>query len=222
MKYIISIFAILPAFFSFAHSASYLGITPERLARHQSAVSLPESLNTYSFPYDFAVSPSKISDLADLKISESIAPASFNQSFSSFVRLGIDRILAIWQDDRQGSYKIFGQIYDISGTLISANTLLASRSDGYNLVEPKATPDGSGGFFLGWRDEISGRIYAARYNSILTRVTNPFIISDTTSGHYAGPYDLDNYPDGRLVVVWEEYTPINIIALRIFNSAVRR
>jgi hypothetical protein len=219
IKYIASIFVILFIFFNFTFADSYLGITPERLARHQSAVTFPENQNVSVFPNDFAFTSAKISDLADLKISESVAPASFAQSFSSFVRLGTDRVLAIWQDDRQGNDKIFGQIYDISGTPISGNTLLASRTDGYNLIEPKATPDGSGGFFLGWRDEISGRIYVARYNSILTRMTAPFIVSDTASGHYAGPFDIDNYPDGRLVVVWEEYTPANIIALRIFNSS---
>jgi hypothetical protein len=218
-KYIIFICAVFIIAFGPAFGESDLGITPERLARHLASLQSFGSTNNAASPFDNFFEMVKIADLGDLKISESISPASFNQSFSSFVRVGTDQVLAVWQDEREGYDKIFGQLFNSSGTALSANVLLASRTDGHNLVEPKATPDGSGGFFLGWRDEISGRIYAARYNSALTRIVNPFVLSDTTSGHYAGPYDIDNYSDGRLVVVWEEYTPTNIIALKIFNSS---
>lgn len=197
-------------------SAGISEIPSDRYDRHQSRIFIPQSSRSPVF-YNMTVS-NKMADISDLCISETVSPATFSQKFSSTAPLTGDKMIVVWQDIRLGSYKIFAQIIDASGNVVSGNSMVIGRSDGYNLIEPKAVADGSGGFFMAWRDEITGRIYAARYGSTLTQLVAPFVVNDTVSDNYAGPFDIDCYSDGRLVVTWEEYSTTNYIALRIFNS----
>lgn len=160
----------------------------------------------------------KKSDFADLRISETVSPATFAQKNSSVVSLDGGEFVVVWQDNRSGSYKILAQLFDSTGSPISSNSLLAGRDDGYNLIEPKAVSDGFGGFYLAWRDESSGKIFAARHDVSLSETIAPFVINDISSISYAGPYDIDSYSDQRLITVWEDYGTANNICLRIFSS----
>jgi len=125
----------------------------------------------------------------------------------------------VWQDNRFGSHKIFGQIVDSSGNVISGNQLLASRSDGFDLIEPRAVPDGTGGFYLAWRDEAGGRIRATRYDNTMAQVVAPFTVNDIPEQNFAGPFDIANFNDSRMAVVWENYGGGNDIMLRIYSSS---
>ncbi len=193
------------------------GADIERIERHRQLVIKPISRSSPIF--ETKQISARVAASSDLQVSETISPARFSQRLSSVVRINGDQFVSVWQDDRLGGFKIFAQLFDASGNPLSGNRLMISRADGYNLIEPKATPDGFGGFFLAWRDEVTGRIYAARYNFNLVQTVAPFAVNDTLSANYAGPYSIDSYPDGRLVVVWEEYSATNNIALRIFNSS---
>nr|MBN2278398.1 T9SS type A sorting domain-containing protein [candidate division Zixibacteria bacterium] len=189
----------------------------ERILRHEARIAVPVSGPiSYFAP---SIKSEKISDFSDIAISESVSPATFNQAYSSLAALSGGQYVLVWEDDRNGSRKIYGQLFDGDGNAVGTNRLLVGREDGFNVIEPKAVTDGSGGFYLAWRDESSGKIYAARYNSSMTRIVNPFVINDIPAANYAGPYDIDNYLDSRLAVVWEDYGVANDISLRIFSSS---
>ena len=193
------------------------GITSERLERHKARITIPISgelpdLSNYAPVF-------KSGEAGDIAISETVSPAAFDQGFSSIARLSEDRLVMVWQDKRFGSYKIFAGMYDSSGNEISANHFLAGRDDGFNLIEPCAVADGAGGFYAAWRDEASGRIYAARYDASYSQIVAPFVVNDTPAQNYAGPFDIGNFGDSRLAVVWEDYGNGNNIKLRLFNSA---
>lgn len=184
--------------------------------RHQAQVVLPKS--TQSPPFESYITAAKSADFSDLRLSESTSPAAFDQRHLSLVHIGGDRMLALWQDERRGSAKIYAQIFDGNGVAVGSNVLTFGRSDGYDLLEPKACSDGSGGFYLAYRDVMTGRIYAARYNSSLAQTLAPRAVNDTVAFNYAGPFDIACFADGRLVVVWEEYSTANNIAMKIFNT----
>ncbi|SYZ72711.1 exported hypothetical protein [Candidatus Zixiibacteriota bacterium] len=188
-----------------------------RAERHQLQIIPPMSPSDPIFEVDGNLFKAALA--GDLKISETVSPARFNQYSSSSVRLSGGQFILFWQDDRLGSLKIFAQLFDSTGSALSGNRMMIGRSDGYDVIEPKAASDGSGGFFLAWRDIATGRIYAARFSSNLTQTVTTFAVNDTISANFAGPFDLDSYSDGRLVVAWEEYAGANNIALRIFSPA---
>lgn len=189
-------------------------VPPDRFQRHQKRIFVPLS----DRPADFqpATSAEKVDDFSDVKISETVSPATFSQRNSSIAYLGDGRTVIVWQDDRSGSYKIYAQLLDSNGLSVSSNSLLAGRTDGYNLIEPAAVAHSSGGFFVAWRDEISGRIYAARYDDSLTQIIAPFAINDVPVMNFAGPFDIA-FAESLLVVVWEDYGSSNDIALRVFS-----
>lgn len=188
-----------------------------RIQRHQLRIKPPVS----SKLPDFNMMPQsyKLNEMADILVSESIAPSRFEQKFSSVARLTSNRAAIVWQDDRLGSYKIFGRIIDSSGNAVSANQMLVGRSDGLDLIEPCVAPDGAGGFYLAWRDEAIGRIYAARYDATMNQIIAPFVINGTPSQNYAGPFDIDNFGSSRLAVAWEDYGTENNVKLRLFSSS---
>jgi hypothetical protein len=192
-------------------------IDSDRPLRHQSRILIPLLRETPAFFLNRELSESG-SDRSDIKISESISPATFRQDNSSAVRLGQDRFVIVWQDLRLGSYKIFAQILDSSGSVLGGNHLLLGRSDGYDLIEPKVVSNGAGGFYLGFRDVISGKIFVAGYDSDLNQIMAPVVINDNPPGNYAGPFDIDSYQNLRFVVVWENYGIGNTIALRLFGA----
>ena len=193
------------------------GPDSDRIYRHQLRISPPANVNNSEFNIPRSVL--RQGDFADLTISESNTPATFDQRFSSIARLSNNRMVIVWQDNRFGAHKIFGQIVDSSGNVISGNQLLASRGDGFDLIEPRAVPDGTGGFYLAWRDEAGGRIRATRYDNTMAQVVAPFTVNDIPEQNFAGPFDIANFNDSRMAVVWENYGGGNDIMLRIYSSS---
>lgn len=191
-------------------------IASERISRHEARIIEP--ISNHVSQYEYLPKAAKFADFSDIKISETIGPATFSQKNSSVALLDDGKFVAVWQDNRLGSYKIYAQAFDSTGNKINANVLIIGRNDGYNLIEPKAVSNGTGGFYLAWRDEISGKIMAAAYDISFNELIAPFAINDTQPENYAGPFDIDSYAASRFVVVWEDYGSANNIALRIYSS----
>ena len=201
----------------FNHELSAEQLTRERLDRHEQRITLP--LTGKRPQFDINPILLKSGGTADILISETASPAAFDQRFASITRLSADRMVFVWQDNRFGSYKIFGRMYDSSGNVLTSNQLLVGRSDGFDLIEPQAAADGTGGFYLVWRDITGGRIYAARYDVSLTQTLAPYVINSVPEQNYAGPFDIASFGETRLAVAWEDYGVGNNIMLRIFNAS---
>ncbi len=213
---ILSLSIFFALIISLITSARERPVVLDRMELHQSRIFSPIGSRLPDYRNDIIVS--KVNDYSDLKISETVGPATFSQKNSSVASLNDGRFVVVWQDKRLGSYKIYAQVYDSAGNQINSNVLIIGRSDGYDLIEPEAVSNGSGGFYLAWRDIASGRIYAAAYDSGLNEVTAPFVVNDTPAENFAGPFDMDSYTDSKFAVVWEDYGSSGNIALRVFSS----
>jgi len=185
----------------------------DRTDRHQARIFFSDFDKVPQF--SLIQSAGKAVEFSDTKISETVSPANFCQKNSSIALLEDGHSVVVWQDDRLGSFNLYGQIIDSLGGAISGNIYLAGRNDGYNSIEPKAVSDGDGGFILAWRDEISGGLYAARYDSNLIQTKLPFKINVAMT--YAGPFDIDSYGASHFVLVWEDYGPSSKISLRFYT-----
>jgi hypothetical protein len=194
----------------------FAATSQDRFERHRVRIIKPiAKSDAYNSRY---VTTLKSSDYTDIKLSETVSPASFSQKNSNSAALTDGKFVMAWQDKREGSFKIYVQVYDASGNVLNGNMLVAGRADGYNLVEPFVESDNDGGFYLGWRDEADGCIRVGKYNADLSEKVAPFIASEQTLGAYAGPYDLAVYGSANLAVVWENYSTVNSITLRIYSS----
>ncbi|MBK7143062.1 MAG: hypothetical protein IPH75_13395 [bacterium] len=126
--------------------------------------------------------------------------------------------VTVWQDERDGAKDI-----PAVGLIRLVHSRRQSDDDGSTVgaetVDPKIAVDTSGRVFLCYRDRTNGLLYGSRYTSALAVDLAPFLVNDTTNGAFAGLYDVDIYPDGRLVIVWENYDISgNTIQMRIYSN----
>jgi len=142
----------------------------------------------------------------DYLISASSHPAHFTQDNSVVTQLKSTDWLVAWGDNRFGADKIFLQRLTFAGVIVDTNVLVAGSTVGANISDPVLLPDTTGKFYLLYRNKTSGLILGARYTDGLVPVGAEFQVNDTALGAFAGPFDAAIYPDGRLMVVWENYS----------------
>jgi len=164
--------------------------------------------------------PASSGMFSDLQVSWSIPPARFTQDNSDIGALADGGWLSVWDDNRYGSYKIFSQRLDSLLALSGDNLLMAGSSTGANIVEPRLAVDTLGRVYLFYRDRTRGLILGSRFNPDLTADLAEFLVNDTSSESFAGPFDLAIFPDGRMVVVWENYSALgSTISMRVYNAS---
>lgn len=188
-----------------------------RTARHEARLGFTRRLpavesRTFSGPQASTLAP-------DILLSEAISPARFRQERPSAAPLANGNLVVAWQDERQGCTKIFLQVIDQSGAAVGANQLIAATPSGGNLVEPLLDVDTLGRVYLFYRDRDHGLVFAQRFNADLSVDLPPFLVNDTSSGAYGGPFGADLYPNGRMVVAWENYALSGqTVQMRIFDN----
>ncbi len=162
---------------------------------------------------------SLLSSFSDLAVSLSTAPSKFRQDNSVALILIDSSWLVIFDDDRNGSNKIFWQRYDALGQPIGTNQLVASSPIGSDFIEPIARIDSLGKVYLFFRNSSEGLIYASRYNSDLTIDIPTFLVNDTAGATFAGPFDAAVYPSGKIAIAWENYSIAgSTIEYRLYNE----
>jgi hypothetical protein len=162
---------------------------------------------------------SKVGTVQDIVISESVAPARFTQDDVSLQAYS-DGWITLWTDDRLGSEKVFLQLIDSQGQLSGTNQLIAGSASGTNYVDAKLRVDSQGRLHVYYRDRNEGLIIGARFASDLSIDLAAFLVNDTSFESFAGPFDFDIYPDGRTVVVWENYSPLgNTVEMEIISAS---
>jgi len=158
------------------------------------------------------------SDFSDIAVSGSVTPAHFTQENARVVGLSDGGWLTAWYDNRQGSYKIFWQRYDSLDSPVGKNELVAGSTTGTDYVDPILSVDTLGRVYLAFRDRTAGLVFAARYTSDLAPDLAPFLVNDTGFASFAGPHDMTVFPDGQMVVVWENNTSLaSSIEMRLFS-----
>jgi hypothetical protein len=157
--------------------------------------------------------------LDEVLLSESVAPSRFDQKNVDIARLADGSFLMAWDDNRDGARKIYWQRLSSSGQAIGANVQVAGATNGNSYVEPIIKSDNLNRIYLYYRDRTSGIVYGSRFFADLSVDQTPFAVNDTSQNSFAGLFDVDVYPDGRAVAVWEDYSlGGSIIAARIIGS----
>lgn len=158
---------------------------------------------------------------SDLQLSDVNHSARFSQDHVQLLSISNGRWLAAWDDNRFGGSKILWQILDSAGAMVGTNQLVASSTAGNDLVDPLLVSDFRDKVYLFYRDRDAGELFAARYNADLSSDHSAILINDTALGAYAGPFDAAVMPDGRIVVVWENYgASSQTISLRVYDSSM--
>ncbi len=115
------------------------------------------------------------------------------------------RFLVVWEDLRNGTYDIYGQLVNANGSLYSGNFII---SDAANSQErPALAYDNSNQRFLVvWADTRGGSdydIYGQLVNANGTLSGSNFVISDAASAQYNPSLAFDS-TNQRFLVTWED------------------
>ena len=196
------------------------GVASERGNRHADRfdafpplIGEPKSFSTRP------TAPAVSAALEEVLISESIAPARFDQKNVDIARFADGSFLMAWDDNRTGARKIYWQQLNSLGQAVGPNALKAGSVNGNSYVEPVIKIDAQNRIHLYYRDRTAGLIYGSRFAADLTIDLPPFVVNDTGQNSFAGPFEMDVYPDGRTVVVWEDYSlGGSTVAARIIAS----
>ena len=211
LKIFISFFFLIPGFLS-AAGLDRVSIHAERLS------GLDLNNREQAVPYHSFTS-SLATDVEDFPVSESVSPSRFNQDYTDLYSLADNTWIAVWTDDRLGTQKIFLQKLDSSGDPIGNNILIAGSAIGHSFADARLAVDTLGRVYLFYRDQTGGMIFGSRYNDDLSSDLPEFLVNDTSQNSFGGPFDFDIYPDGRLVVVWENYASTgSSIQMSIFDN----
>ncbi len=169
-------------------------------------------------PWDNAAS--LVSDVSDMLISESVSPARFAQDNAQVAALEDGGWLVVWHDERMGSHKIFWQRFDSSGNSVGDNVLVAGSTVGADFVDPVLAVDTLSRVCLFYRDRTRGLVFGSRYASDLSVDLAQFLVNDTSLNSFAGPFDLDVFPDGQMVVAWDNHTAIgSTVEMRLYSGS---
>ncbi|MCB2230701.1 T9SS type A sorting domain-containing protein [bacterium] len=195
--------------------------TSTREARHRARFDtyppVREATNTSAIDSRLGAGVSLLDDIA---VSESVAPAQFDQANADVIRLSDGGWLTVWDDDREGVRKIFWQRYSSAGAAVGGNIPIAGSTIGADYVEPKVETDTLGRVYLFYRDRTNGLVFGRRYLANLTLDLSTYLVNDTLSDAFGGPFDVAVYPNGRAVVVWENYVSSGSgIQVRVINSS---
>ncbi len=204
---------------TFVFSIPCSAVSFDRAGQHADRIAGLDISSRTSVP-PVSSSVSLVSDFSDVAVSGSVAPARFTQDNARVIRLSDGGWLAAWNDNRRGSNKIFWQRYDSLDSPVGQNEQVAGSTTGADYVDPLLAVDTLGRVYLSFRDRTAGLVFAARYDADLQPDLTAFLVNDTGFASFAGPHDMTVFPDGQMVIVWENNTALAAsIEMRLYTPA---
>lgn len=192
----------------------------ERKAEHDARLNGLDLTNRHPSQSGSRLGAAQSADYPDFRISQSISPARFDQTNAEIIQLADKGWLAVWDDNRFGSRKIFRQRFDSLLNTVGVNELVAGSSTGADYVDPLLARDTLNRIYLFYRDRTNGFILGSRYTSTLQVDLPPFLVNDTSFNSFAGPYDFAVFPGGECVVTWENYSTLgSTIEMRLYGPS---
>ncbi len=191
----------------------------DREAEHAQRLSGLDLARRYDFAEPTSPMQQAAPDAEDFRISQSTSPARYSQGQSKLLNVSGGGWWTVWTDDRQGSTKIYRQRYDSTGTLLGSNEMISGSTVGHDYADPRLAIDTLGRIYFSWRDQTAGMVFLTRYTSAGAADWSALQVNDTSGSSFAGPSDLAVFPDGQVVVAWEDYSTLgSTIQMRMFSS----
>ncbi len=135
-----------------------------------------------------------------------ICTATNNQEVPKVIADGSGGAIIVWEDERSGSFDIYAQRVNSSGSILWTFNGVAICTATNNQENPQLISDGAGGAIITWQDERSGSwdIYAQRINSsgVVQWTTNGVSICSATNNQEFPQLTSDS--SGGTIITWQD------------------
>ena len=126
--------------------------------------------------------------------------------------------VVVWLDLRDGPYRIYGQIYDTTGTPVGSNIRLDENTGPGYQYNPSVSTNGNQ-FIVAWEDSRNDRsIYKRRFAMDGTPVTGETEVNDVNGTRRQDYPSVDMNINGNGVIVWRDYREPQGIYFAMLNS----
>lgn len=154
--------------------------------------------NIYGQFYNFLL------PLGNIKINEDTSTNIHQQPSVSGSKSG--KFVAVWSDNREGNFKIFGQRYTNLGAKIGNNFKINDDTNAVDHLAPQVASDSLGNFVVVWEDyrDSQWHIYMQPFDSSGNKIgSNARIFSDSLNTSQLRP-DVAITATGNFAVTWLE------------------
>ncbi len=202
-RHILILAVALTAIFAPSLAANRSELQQRRLERHRAESPAPAVSNQ-----EFAAPGNLVRSLAPLfgdnKINSDNQAATFVQRHPDIAHFADGRGAAVWEDERNGVWKIAAQPLGLSGAAVGANRILDSSNPPASLRHPRILSNGSGVVLIVYVNETFGGLYGRTYDYGLNSGGTEFRIDDPVVGNVVSQPALALLSGNRFVVVWED------------------
>ena len=185
--------------------------------REQSVPRTIENASNQS-PEDFVLSKSTESQFGDFKLNSDNLSSTFNQRSSDIAHFSDGRGVIVWEDERNGVWRIAAQSLTISGTLSGANKFLDNDNPPSAMCQPRVAANTAGTVVIVYVKESDNGLYARTYDFGISTGGAEIRIDDATPGNFINQPDITLLSANRFVVVWEDSRNGANIYAQILNS----
>ncbi|MGZ4098956.1 MAG: hypothetical protein ACXVNM_08755, partial [Bacteroidia bacterium] len=151
-----------------------------------------------------------------------VASTSFNQSAPEMKFLGGNAVCVSWKDARNGSFAIYTQLINLSGTTLLSNNGI-QLSSGIKSINPNNIADGTGGVVIAWQDSTASgwNISAQKLNSlgIAQWPVGGVTVSNAVDDQLNAAQVADG--SGGAIFAWEDHrngTDYDVYSQRIYSN----
>lgn len=154
----------------------------------------------------------------DLKVNSDNLSSTFDQRNCDIAHFADGRGVVVWEDERNGIWRIAAQPINLSGIAVGANRFLDGGVPPVTLQQSRVAANSAGIVVIIYLKGSDNGLYGRTYDFSLGSGGAEFRIDDATPGNFVNQPDIALLSGNRFVVVWEDSRDGSNIFAQILNS----
>ena len=155
---------------------------------------------------------------SDLKVNSDVLSSTFDQRNCDIAHFADGKGVIVWEDERNGIWRVAAQPINLSGTAVGTNRFLDGGIPPVTLQQPRVAANAAGIVVIIYAKGSDNGLYGRTYDYSLGSGGAEFRIDDATPGNFINQPDIALLSGNRFVVVWEDSREGSNIFAQILNS----
>ncbi len=222
MRYLSVIIVILASTsFLFADelSARDGSLFQQRMSRRHQVVSTQLESGLAESDYSMSALQRRAEGLfSDLKINTDNLSSTFDQRNCDIAHFADGKGVVVWEDERNGIWRIAAQPINLSGAAVGANRFLDGGVPPVTLQQSRVAANAAGIVVIIYLKGSDNGLYGRTYDYSLGSGGAEFRIDDATPGNFINQPEIALISGNRFVVVWEDSRDGSNIFAQLLSS----